>query len=282
MADSVADSVVIYDSRGNGGARTTYPGRRSGEEDRLLAQYAQCPSEDVLEQLVERFQPLARSMAARYKNRSEPLDDLLQVANVGLIKAIKGFDPSHGSRFSSYAVPTILGELRRHFRDRVWSVRLPRSLQERWMEMNAAESDITSRLGHAPSTSEICDELGWTDQELSETVDADRARLVSSLDSPVQDGDGGNPTDGHAVIGTNDQHYERVEAILASRSAELSERERLVLSLQYLDGLSQREIGSRIGVSQMQVSRISRCALHRLLAAVRGESCNFHRSSLSA
>jgi RNA polymerase sigma-B factor len=237
-------------------------------EDRTIYEYAARRDPASLERSFIQFQPLARSLAARYRNRTEPFEDLLQVANLGLIKAIKGFDPDNGTRFSSYAVPTILGELRRHFRDRVWSVRVPRRLQESWLEMDAIEADLTSRLGREPKSQELCAELGWSEETLAETVTADRARMVSSLDQPCRGED--EAQDGHALVGRSDPGYEAVEAEIAAEAAELTDRERAVLRMQFEEGMSQREIGARIGVSQMQVSRISRKALKRLLAAIRG------------
>lgn len=255
-------------TRTPGFASKTSAPSRPPKEEQALREYARSHDAAALERSFVQYQPLARSLASRYRSRSEPFDDLVQVANLGLLKAIRGFDPENGTKFSSYAVPTILGELRRHFRDRVWSVRLPRRLQESWMELDAAEADLTTRLGREPRREEICVELGWSDEALSETVAADRARMVSSLDQPH--GGDEDAADGHALFGESDRNYEAVEAEIAADSADLTGRERDVLRMQFEEGLSQREIGARIGVSQMQVSRISRKALKRLLAAIRG------------
>ncbi len=263
-------TTTTYSPGSVGDARRTK--LRPANEEALLRRYATQRDDASLERVFVQFQPLARSLAARYRSRSEPFEDLLQVAHLGMIKAIQGFDPDNGTRFSSYAVPTILGELRRHFRDRVWSVRLPRRLQESWMELDAAEGELTSRLGRDPSHEELCAELGWSTAELAETVAADRARMVSSLEQPC--GGEEEAMDGHARYGVVDRNYDAVDAGLAADAAELTRREREVLRMQFEEGLSQREIGGRIGVSQMQVSRISRKALRRLLAAVGGGGNN--------
>jgi RNA polymerase sigma-B factor len=239
-----------------------------------LRLYARTRDPDVRERLVVRFMPLARSLAGRYRRQTESFDDLVQVANLGLVKAIDGFDPDRGRPFTAYAVPTILGELRRHFRDHVWNVRLPRGLQELTMKVDEATARLTEELGRSPTPAELAERLDVSPEEVLEAIEAGYARRTLSLDAPRLDDEQSAPA--VELIGGRDSGYDRVEADLASRAAGLDEREWQVLRMRFVDELTQREIGNRLGVSQMQISRISRRALWKLLGAVRGESAADH------
>ena len=159
-------------------------GGRAGAETELLRRYAETGDPALKEELVHRFLPLARSLALRYRGASEQLEDLIQVASLGLVKALDGFDLERGRSFIAYAAPTILGELRRHFRDRVWEVRLPRGLQERTMAVSEAAGALSDELGATPTVSQIAERLGWDDDEVSEALQADEARRTLSLDVP--------------------------------------------------------------------------------------------------
>lgn len=234
-----------------------------------MRRYAAERSPELREQLVLRFMPLARSLAGRYRRQTESFDDLVQVANVGLVKAIDGFDPGRGRPFTAYAVPTILGELRRHFRDHVWNVRLPRGLQELTMKVDQEAGTLTDRLGRAPTPAEIAESLDVSAEDVLEAIEAGHARRTLSLDAPRSAEEDSAPT--VELIPDHDPGYDRIEAELASDAAGLDQREWEVLRLRFAEELTQREIGARIGVSQMQVSRISRRALWKLLRAVRGE-----------
>jgi RNA polymerase sigma-B factor len=245
-------------------------GRSIGLEDEgeLLRRYADTRSPELRDELVNRFMPLARSLAMRYRRRSESLEDLVQVASLGLIKAIDGYDPGRGRPFTAYAVPTVLGELRRHFRDHVWNVRLPRGLQELTMNVDEATNALTEELGRVPSAVEIGERLEISTEDVLEALEASYARRTMSLDAPRIAEEDALPT--VETIGSADNGYERVEADLTAERAGLDDREWEVLRLRFVDELTQREIGRRLGVSQMQVSRISRAALWKLLNAVRG------------
>ena len=244
-------------------------GRAIGLEDEreLLRRYAETRSPELRDELVNRFMPLARSLAMRYRRRSESLDDLVQVASLGLVKAIDGYDPGRGRPFAAYAVPTVLGELRRHFRDHVWNVRLPRGLQELTMSVDEATNDLTEELGRVPSAAEIGERLEISTEDVLEALEASHARRTMSLDAPRMAEEEALPA--VETIGRADGGYERVEADLAAERAGLDDREWEVLRLRFVDDLTQREIGRRLGVSQMQISRISRAALWKLLNAVR-------------
>jgi RNA polymerase sigma-B factor len=241
--------------------------RRPHTDAQLLAAYATTRDQRVREALVERFLPLARSIAKRYRKAEEPFDDLLQVASLGLLKAIDRFDPERGIAFSSFAVPTIVGELRRHFRDRCWSVRPPRELQERALEVDKYRSELTSRLGRAPSVRELGQALELDDEQVLEALQAQQGMRATSLDAP-RGGEDGDGTLGD-MHGMADPELQRAEhrATLARLFERLDERERRVLRLRFEQDLTQEQIGELVGVSQMQVSRIIRGALAKLSAA---------------
>jgi RNA polymerase sigma-B factor len=231
----------------------------------LLAAYAETRDPQLREALVERFLPLARSIAKRYRKAEEPFDDLLQVASLGLLKAVDRFDPARG-------IATIVGELRRHFRDRCWSVRPPRELQERALEVDKYRTELTTRLGRAPSVREIGQALELEDEQVLEALQAQQGMRAASLDAPRGSGEDNDATlaDAH---GTLDPELTRAEhrATIARLFERLDEREQRVLRLRFEEDMTQEQIGKLVGVSQMQVSRIIRGAVAKL-AAARGET----------
>jgi RNA polymerase sigma-B factor len=218
------------------------------------------------EQLVERYLPLARRLARRYQRAEEPIEDLIQVASLGLLKAVDRFDANREVVFSSYAVPTILGELKRHFRDRTWSVRVPRDLQELVLRVDRTVTALSEDKHRSPSVSEISRALSVSEEQVLEALEAAGAYRASSLDAPRSiPGEDSEESVGD-VIGSEDDGYDRAEerATIEPLFTRISERERLVLRLRFSEDLTQAEIGERIGVSQMQVSRLIRQALSRL------------------
>jgi len=238
-----------------------------GPSDRDLFTRARAGDTHAREQLIERYLPLARRLARRYQRSEEPLEDLVQVASLGLVKAVDRYDTAREIAFSSFAVPTILGELRRHFRDRTWSVRVPRELQELALRVDKAVSSLSSRTGHAPTVAEIAEELGASEEQVLDALQAASAYHASSLDAPrAGSGEEGSGESVADAIGAEEGGFERAEerATLEPMLAHVTERERLVLTLRFGEDLTQAEIGERIGVSQMQVSRLIRQALMRL------------------
>jgi RNA polymerase sigma-B factor len=218
------------------------------------------------EQIVERYMPLARRLARRYQRTEEPMEDLVQVASLGLLKAVDRFDSNREVVFSSYAVPTILGELKRHFRDRTWSVRVPRDLQELALRVDRAVAQLSVGKRRAPSVAEIARIVESSEEQVLEALEAAGAYRAGSLDAPRSargDEDGESVADG---IGVQEDGFARAEerALLEPLLQQVSPRERLVLTLRFGEDLTQAEIGERIGVSQMQVSRLIRQALMRL------------------
>ncbi len=213
--------------------------------------------------------PLARELAMRYRYTDEPLDDLNQVAYMGLLKAIDRFDPARGARFTSYAVPTILGELKRHFRDKGWAVRVPRDTQERVLAVNRISDELAKRLGRSPTVREIADNLQCSVEQVLEAREAAVSYEAASLEAPVRGADSEDgPTLGDTV-GGEDYGFELVERgqAIAATWRTLPDREQRVVQLRFVDDLTQREIGERMGISQMHVSRLLRRALDRLHGA---------------
>jgi RNA polymerase sigma-B factor len=214
--------------------------------------------------LAESMLPLARNLARRYANRGEPLDDLEQVACVGLMKAIDRFDPGREVRFATFAVPTIAGEIKRHFRDRGWMLRVPRDVQELSAKLNRARDRLTRDLGRVPTVSELAAAAGAGEERVVEALSAAEAYRALSLDEPLVEG-----ASSLEAIGADDIGYERTEQrmLISSGMAELADRELEILQLRFFDGLSQREIAQRIGISQMHVSRLLRRSLEDMRAA---------------
>lgn len=221
------------------------------------------------ELLIERYLPLARRLARRYQHTDEPIEDLIQVASVGLLKAVDRFDCSREVMFSSYAVPTILGEIKRYFRDRTWSVRVPRDLQELALRVDQTVTRLSLGQRRAPSVGEIARAVETSEEQVLEALAAMGAYRASSLDAPRPTREEENESVTEA-LGTHDHSFDRAEerATLEPLMGRLSERERTVLRLRFGDDMTQAEIGERIGVSQMQVSRLIRQALARLRAGV--------------
>jgi RNA polymerase sigma-B factor len=217
------------------------------------------------DELAMRFLPLARSLAMRYQRSGEPFDDLLQVASLGLIKAIDRFDPEREIAFSSYAVPTILGEIKRYFRDRTWSVRVPRGLQELSMRVDRAVGRLSEELRRSPAVKEIALAVSASEEEVLEALQAGGAYRAVSFEAP--NGGGGDEAATIAdSVGIDEDGFDRAEerAVLDVLLASVDEREREVLRLRFENDMTQAEIGVAVGVSQMQISRIIRTALQRL------------------
>jgi RNA polymerase sigma-B factor len=217
------------------------------------------------EELVARFLPLSRKLARRYSGAREPFDDLLQVASLGLVKAIDRYDPGRETAFSSFAVPTILGELKRYFRDLGWAVHVPRGAQELAVKVEEVNHRLTARDGRAPSVQALAQYMELAVEDVLDALETARAHHAASLDAPHDDGDG----DGGSLVetfGRSDQRLTNADDRLTVSAAArlLTEREREVLSLRFVDDLTQSEIAARVGVSQMQVSRILRRSIARL------------------
>ena len=250
------------------GAKASAAGLQ-GSEEQLLRRY-QSGDIRAREELVHRFLPLTKRLAARYRHTGESQDDLEQVASMGLIKAIDRYDPDLGP-FVRYAVPNIMGELKRHFRDKGWGVRVPRSVQERFLQVNDALDQLASRLGRSPSPRDIAEHTGLALEEVLEALEAATAYSPVTLDAP-HPGDGDTDRTLGDNLGAEDPSYGFVDLgqALAPAFRALPAREQTILKLRFIDDLTQSEIAERIGVSQMHVSRLLRRSLDRLSVAADG------------
>ena len=247
--------------------------RRSGrrvawDKDRtreLFRRYKQEGDSEARDQLIVSHLNLVRFLASKFKNRGESLEDLIQVGTIGLIKAIDRFDPERGLEFTTYATPTIMGEIKRHFRDKGWSVRVPRRLQELSAKVNQATDELTNQLQRSPSVAEIAEYLGSTVDEVLEAMESSSA--YSSV--PLEGGGSGEDDEAPSVI----DHYATEDPDLAASDdrivleqaiADFSPREQEVVKMRFEEGLTQVEIAERLGISQVQVSRLLRRTLRRI------------------
>jgi RNA polymerase sigma-B factor len=246
---------------------------RTREDRELFLRHQRDRDPAAREALVQRFMPLARQLARRYQRADEPIEDLVQVAALGLIKAIDRFSPEREVAFSSYAVPTILGELKRHFRDRTWAVRVPRDLQELALKVDRTVSEMSRESHRSPSVGEIAQRVGASEEQVLEALEASCAYRATSFDAPRPGGaDEGGDTLGDAT-GHMDTGFDLAEdrATLDRLMQTIGPREREVLRLRFVEDMTQAEIGERIGVSQMQISRLIRQSLTRLRSAAETE-----------
>jgi RNA polymerase sigma-B factor len=238
------------------------PVGREPSEAELFRSWHQHRDERAREELVSRYLPLARSLARRYSGAREPLEDLLQVASLGLLKAIDRFDASRGLRFSSFAVPTILGELKRYFRDTGWAVHVPRSAQENALELQQVQERLTTRTGRPPTVGELAEFMEVPVDEVLERLEAAAAHHTASLDAPLEadEEETGSMID---MLGGEESGYQRVEdgLTISAAAEQLSPRDLMALELRFRQDLTQSEIAEQLGISQMQVSRILRRAL---------------------
>ncbi|MFN8035456.1 MAG: SigB/SigF/SigG family RNA polymerase sigma factor [Acidimicrobiia bacterium] len=232
--------------------------------DERFARLRETGDRTLRNELVMEHADLARYLARRFRSRGESPEDLEQVALLGLVKAIERFDPERGLSFSAFATPTVLGELKRHFRDHTWSVRVPRALQEAALDVNTAIAELSQSLGHSPTVADVARHTGRSEESVLEAMEANRAYHATSLDVAAGDDDGPPPLVDQ--FGRRDDRLAdfedrvTIEALLAV----LPEREQRILRLRFFGGLTQSEIAVRLGISQMHVSRLIARALDRL------------------
>jgi RNA polymerase sigma-B factor len=243
---------------------------RSRLSDNELVKRHRSGDRASLDELTDRYHPLASGLARRYFYTSETADDLEQVACIGLVAAIKRYDPERGTSLRAFAVPTILGELRRHFRDTGWSVHMPRPLQERARDVREMTTKMTAELQRSPKPREVAQRMNLTVDEVLESRAVRRAYSPDSLDAPPAANDDESPHTWDSVHGCEDDGYARVEAsaVVARAMKALPAREREIIRLRFGAELSQAEIGSALGISQMHVSRLLRRSLDRVSAIV--------------
>jgi RNA polymerase sigma-B factor len=223
--------------------------------------------EEARDQLVERYMPLVRSLAARYAGRGEPQEDLVQVGSIGLLLSIERFDTERGVQFTTYAVPTIVGEIQRHFRDRAWALHVPRRMKELSVRLARTIETLTADLGRSPTIAELAEATGAGEDDVVEALQTSEAYSTRSLSQPLGF-DGSDDETMQDVLGDTDTGYAEVEdtVLVEAGLSALDERERRIVELRFFDGLTQSEIAARIGISQMHVSRL----LRRALVTMRG------------
>ncbi|MFP5326698.1 MAG: RNA polymerase sigma factor SigF, partial [Acidimicrobiia bacterium] len=237
--------------------------RRQELRDKFAA-FAESRSDKLRDELIEAHIGLAEYLARRFANRGEPLDDLVQVASLGLLKAVDRFEPERGLEFSTYATHTIVGELKRHFRDKGWAVRVPRRMQELHLRLSAIVSTLSQELGRSPTIPEIAAAAGTSEEEILEAMEAGQAYRFTSIDAPVPGEEAGSLSQ---TLGEEDEGMADAEhrVALSPLIAKLPERQQLILHYRFFEGLTQSEIAKRLGISQMHVSRL----LARSLAQLR-------------
>jgi RNA polymerase sigma-B factor len=240
------------------------PARRQELREKFHA-FAESRSEKLRAELIEAHIGLAEYLARRFANRGEPLDDLVQVASMGLVKAVDRFEPERGLEFSTYATHTIVGELKRHFRDKGWAVRVPRRMQELHLRLSGLVNTLNQDLGRAPTVAEIAQAAGVSEEEVLEAMEAGQAYRFASLDAPVPGEDSGTLA---TSLGEEDASMVDVEhrVALSPLIAKLPERQQKILHLRFFEGLTQSEIATRLGISQMHVSRLLARSLAQLRA----------------
>jgi len=239
--------------------------------ENLFVRWQQGGDRQARDELVQRFLPLARKLARRYSGAREPFDDLMQVASLGLVKAIDRYDLTRGTAFSSFAVPTILGELKRYFRDLGWAVHVPRGAQERAVKVEEAQQQLSSRLNRAPTVPELAQYLELDIEDVLDALETSRAHHASSLDAPYDDGEGESGTMVESFGDLDPSLQSAVDRVtITSAAMQLPHREREVLTLRFVHDLTQTQIADHIGVSQMQVSRILRRAIAHLTEITEG------------
>jgi RNA polymerase sigma-B factor len=234
----------------------------------LITAYAIAPADEpgraaLRDRAIEAWIPLAQHLARRYGGRGEPVDDLIQVAVVGLIKAVDRFQADRGVDFAAFAIPTVVGEIKRHFRDRTWAIRVPRRLQELRLEITAANNTLTHSLGRAPTVADVATHLGITEEEVLEGLEGARAYSATSLSTPLSDDGSTSLGD---TLGGDDHNFELAELRIAlgPAMATLDEREQQILALRFHGNFTQTEIAEKVGISQMHVSRLLTKALGKL------------------
>jgi RNA polymerase sigma-B factor len=248
----------------------------------LLRRYHEEGDVSAREQLIERYMSLVRSLARRYAYRGEQLEDLVQIGAIGLIKAIDRFDVDRGVELTTYATPNIIGEIKRHFRDKGWSVRVPRGLQELNIQLSRLLEELTVQLSRSPTIAELAKAAGVTDEEVLEALESGRAYSSLSLSVGASQDEEGE-VDPLESLGTEEPRYALTEdlAVLAPGFKVLDERERQILHLRFFEGLTQSQIAQQVGISQMHVSRLIRRSLEKIRAEIAAEPDEPDRTAAS-
>jgi RNA polymerase sigma-B factor len=231
--------------------------------DALLISYHRDGDRDARERALVELMPLVRALASRYAGRGEPLEDLVQVGALGLVKAVDRFDVDRGVEFSSYAVPTIVGEIRRHFRDKAWAMHVPRRIKELSVRLSRVLDELTTELGRSPTVAELAEAAGAEEEEVIDALDSAHAYSTRSLHAPFEEGGEDSLAE---KLGEEEAGYRDVEdgSIIATGLDALDDRERRIVELRFFDEMTQSQIAAEVGISQMHVSRLLRRALVKM------------------
>jgi RNA polymerase sigma-B factor len=244
------------------------------DEDQVIAlieRYRREGDREAQQQLVTQYRDLVESVAYKFSRGQEPFEDLAQVAMIGLLAAIRRYDPAVGRSFESFAVPTIVGEVKRHIRDKTWSVHVPRRIKELGPRIKKAVEQLTINLQRSPLINEIAEYLEVSPEEVLETMEMGRSYQALSMDSPIESSSEGNPLTLFDLVGSEDESFEKIDKklLLEKIFQVLSSREREILEMIFFENLSQKQVGDRLGISQMHVSRLQRRALKKLRQTLR-------------
>jgi RNA polymerase sigma-B factor len=253
----------------NRGGNPVSPRRSPAESDRLrdlFVEYQQTKNPEIRQELVNAYSNLVYFLARKFANRGEPLEDVVQVGFVGLLMAIERFEPERGLEFSTFATPTIVGEIKRYFRDKSWTVRIPRRLQEVNQRSRLETERLQAELGRAPSVQELAARMGISEEEILEAYEASPAQHAVSLEAPADSAGEGEGLALGERLGSPDENLERVELLqlLDSAMTHLNPRERQIMYMRFVEEMPQTEVAKRLGISQMHVSRLQRAAVEHL------------------
>ncbi|HZG18238.1 MAG TPA: RNA polymerase sigma factor SigB [Candidatus Bathyarchaeia archaeon] len=245
----------------------------------LIAAYQQTPTEEAQTKLVIHFKSMVESLASRFAKGHEPMDDLVQVGMIGLLGALRRFDAEYGRTFESFAIPTIVGEIKRYIRDKTWSVHVPRRIKELSPKIKKAVDELTIQLQRSPQIADIADYLAVTEEEVLETMEMGRNYHSLSMDSEIEADSDGSTITLLDLVGTHDDGFAHVEReiTLGKILHVLNEREKEIIQLTFFDNLSQKQAGDQLGISQMHVSRLQRRALSKLREAIEKQGLLEHR-----
>jgi RNA polymerase sigma-B factor len=253
--------------------RPQKPNLTEAEVLEKIRQYQEQGDGTVQEELVTHYTELVETLASKFARGSEPYEDLVQVGMIGLLAALKRYDPAYGRSFEGFAVPTIVGEIKRYIRDKTWSVHVPRRIKELGPRIRKAVEELTSYLQRSPQIEEIAQYLGVTPEDVLETMEMGRSYNAVSVDSPIEASNDGSQVTLLDIVGDEDEGYEHVDQrmVLEKALQVLTDREREIIRMTFFENMSQKQAGEQLGISQMHVSRLQRRALRKLRESLRLE-----------
>jgi RNA polymerase sigma-B factor len=244
----------------------------------LIRRYREEADDEIQNRLVEHYTDLVETLASKFARGAEPYEDLVQVGMIGLLAALKRYDPEYGRSFEGFAVPTIVGEIKRYIRDKTWSVHVPRRIKELGPRIKKAVEELTIQYQRSPRVDEIAAYLDVSSEEVLETLEMGRSYNAVSVDSPIEAGNDGSQVTLLDLVGNEEEGYEHVDQqmLLEKAFQVLTDREQSIIRMTFFDSMSQKQAGEQLGISQMHVSRLQRRALRKLREAIRVEPSEIH------